>query len=422
MTYEMEYLMMLYACGAIGKQAYSPTCCVDWEKVVRLAVEQSITYTVAIALKRSDTGCPAEIRNRLTSSMLGASIANEFKTEGILKLIEELEKIGVHSVILKGIDAAKNYANPECRVSADTDILISPDDELKALALMEKEGCKINRRTKENHHSVCIHPKLGIIEIHTTMWEDLIDDVLFKNSGKSTAVSEPHRLVVTDSGNYYALGSTDALMFLTFHMIKHFITGGMSLRMMMDTALCLKNEKDNIDLPRYWEILHKLRYDSLINSIFGAMIKYCGFLREDFPGIDDVSDENISVILNDLEKGGWQGKNDVADRKDSWFYLKRERQIKEMGKFRFFFAIKFDILKDKLFAIFPTYEHLATSYPELIKHRWLYPVCMVRRLFSRGIKASANGKTKSRKNISDESILSESGRERLDVFKKLGMI
>ncbi len=422
MTNEMKYLMQLYACGAAGRKAAPPCEPVDWEKVVGLAVEQSITYTVAMAIKKSDTGCPDGIKERLMSSLMGASLKNQIKTAGILELLGGLEKSNIHTVLLKGIDVARFYKNPECRVSADTDILVPPEQVNAALSLLIKEGCVVEPKTREMHHHVCTHPALGMIELHIALWEDMVDDVLFGSSGISEASVQPRRLVSTDDGEFYALGSTDALMFLTLHMIKHFIIGGMSLRMMMDTALYFKNQKDSIDVDEYWSFLRKLRFDTLVNSVFGAMIKYCGFSREDFPRLGDYSDKNISDILDDLEKGGWQGKKDEVNRKDGWFFLKRERQQRQMGAFKSFVAIYSDILKDKLYALFPPSAHMVPDYPKLLKCKWLYPFCWLHRLFTRGLKAELHGRTRSRKNISDEDRLALAGKERLKLFRRLGIM
>lgn len=79
MTYEMEYLMHLYACGAAGRPAEAPSEAVDWERLISLAVGQSITYTVAMAVKKSQTGCPEAVKRRLLSSLMGASYAKKLK-------------------------------------------------------------------------------------------------------------------------------------------------------------------------------------------------------------------------------------------------------------------------------------------------------------------------------------------------------
>lgn len=54
---------------------------------------------------------------------------------------------------------------------------------------------------------------------------------------------------------YYAMEPTDNLLFLTYHMLKHFIYNGMSLRMMMDNALFAKQHLQSIDRERYVDIL-----------------------------------------------------------------------------------------------------------------------------------------------------------------------
>lgn len=169
MTYEMEYAARLFSCGAQGIPAPAPERPVDWEKVVRIAVEQSVTYTVALAMKNNDLGCPPDIRERLTASQRGAAVKNYFKTRRILEIVGEMENSGVPVIIIKGIDAAAAYASPECRVSADTDLLVRPGDEEKALLLLRKRGFETDTRKKHDADTMCSHPELGLLELHISL-------------------------------------------------------------------------------------------------------------------------------------------------------------------------------------------------------------------------------------------------------------
>lgn len=193
MTYEMEYTAYLYACGACGKPAEPPKQAVDWEHIVKLAIEQSITYTVAMAIKKTELGCPDDIKNRLISSLRGAAIKNSVKTDGILDLVEKMEDEGIRVVILKGIDVARCYQNPECRVSSDTDLLIAPEDEERAIAFLREQGFMMEERPADSNHGIGNHPTLGMVELHIKLLSVFYQNAVvktFRQEGANEEVME----------------------------------------------------------------------------------------------------------------------------------------------------------------------------------------------------------------------------------------
>ena len=78
-------------------------------------------------------------------------------------------------------------------------------------------------------------------------------------------VRESFQTIEFQDGKITTLGPTDQLIFLTLHMIKHFISGGLSIRMMLDIELHFKVNKCAIDQTRYWNIMKRLKYTKLIN-------------------------------------------------------------------------------------------------------------------------------------------------------------
>ena len=78
------------------------------------------------------------------------------------------------------------------------------------------------------------------------------------------------------------LEDTDQLLCLTLHMIKHFIEGGLSIRMMLDLALHYVKCKEHIDPTRYWNALKQLHYAELVGSVLWIMIKHGGFSETEF--------------------------------------------------------------------------------------------------------------------------------------------
>ncbi len=421
MTYEMEYTAYLYSCGACGTPAEPPKQAVDWERVVRIAVEQSITYTVAMAIKKAETGCPDSIKNRLISSLRGAAIKNSLKTDGILDLVKKMEQAGVRTVILKGIDVARCYANPECRVSADTDLLIAPEDEEKAYEVLRGCGFHMEPRKEKFNHGTGTHPTLGIVELHVKLLPDVYQNTAIKHWQLDDRALQ--NCVKTDccGKSYYALEPTDNLLFLSHHMLKHLMYSGISLRMMMDNALFAKSNLASINVERYAESMRKTDYLHTIQIIFGAMVKYCGFSPEDFPVEPLTEDSPIDALLTDLEEGGWQGQKNETERIEAWYYYryKTARDTRDRAQVH---AIKKEVRRDYRLAVVLPFDQLAEKYPSLKKHRQLYPFCVLHRIFTRGLSRLFHRDWKDERSENDYNNLSQGAKDKIELFKTLGLM
>lgn len=333
MTNEFQFLLRLTSAGSTGETVVQPNFPVDWQKVQRLAQEQAVTALVGYALKRSpELDCPAPVRQMMTQSMRSAAIRNSLKRSTVFALLERMEAAGIHAVMIKGYDAATCYAVPECRVSSDTDIFVDPADEHRASRFLEQEGFRVEPRSKNSHHVTATHPTVGYVELHVQLYATLIENVWFNRLAKEDYIAEEHRQVTTEDGSYYALGYTDHLVFLTLHTVKHFITSGMSVRLMLDNALWMRAYREQIDFVRFWQVMADLKYTGLVNSILHALVTYGGFSRTDFTGMGDVDDEVVLRMLDDLETGGMMGQCDEAAREKSWHEYNRQKLQSGMSK------------------------------------------------------------------------------------------
>ena len=240
---EMKYLTRLFACAAKGEAVPEPKYAINWDKLIKLTREQTVTLTVASVLcKAHNSPCPAEIKSKLYSELIGTAFKREIQQQNIFSLLKRMQNRGIQYTLLKGADVARYYNRPECRISADTDILISPDDEQRAYDFFRKEGFSVEPCEDGESHAVCSSAKYGLIELHLRLWSDEIQKYVFHGKGIKT---ETCTTVINDN-TVNVLKPTCAAVYLTMHLVKHFIYSGINLRILMDTALYIVNNKDNI--------------------------------------------------------------------------------------------------------------------------------------------------------------------------------
>lgn len=421
MSREFQYLMQLISSAATGKRLSKQLADADWVQIENLATAQSIQFLLGYALKlNADIGCPKEIRDRLLRQSRAAAVLNATRIGEVIRMLSEMEAAGIHNVLFKGWSVATFYHTPEYRVSGDTDIWVDRADERKAIDFLKRKGFQITQRWKNGHHSECMHPVLGHLDLHVLFYDELVEDIWFNKTDGQEFVREVHLKVDSSYGSFFTLGHTDHLLYMILHLVKHFIQTGASLRMILDIAVFYAKNKDSIDSSRIWRVMDELKYTDLVNCVFWTAIRYFDFDMKDFPGISADEPAQMRVVLDDIEKGGWIGINDKAAREYGWYEYNRQMLLKKMRPWQYrLYMIWWQT--GNLQSFFPNSEAMQKQYPILKKWPWLLPFAWIYRLFTRGVKWLLDGSAK-RHIVSGQADLSEAGKERVDMFKKLNMM
>lgn len=421
-TNEFKALMRLVGAAARGKTVSKVPDGLDWRKIERLADEQAVQTLLGYGLRLSPAlDCPAELRKRLVSRMRQEAFSNHAWKHSTLQLLAEMNAAGIPALLIKGYAVADCYAAPDCRMSGDTDLLIKPKNEKRACAFMKANGFAVERRWTNGHHDVCHHPRLGCVELHVMLYDEIVEDVWFGRMDGREFVCEPPIEAETPDGCYRTLGYTDHMIFLMLHLIKHFILTGMSLRMMLDVALFFSHHAERIDSARFWKTMESLKYGTIAQSILWAMVRYCGIEAASIPGLCEACPKQVGMILDDLENGGWLGKMDEKAREEGWYEYNRQLLMKNRSKAQYLlFMLRWKI-GAYLKALFPSRKILAIRYPCVQKSVIGIPFAWVHRLIFRGSRAVKKGALTTYI-VTDEKKIGASAQKRVQMFKNLGMM
>lgn len=413
-------MITLSASGASGK-----TIClsdiIDWQKVILYSQEQGVLPLIGCALLHDpDIVCPEKLRGQLINAVRGASGENLVRRLRVMQMLAQMEAEGLTVRLIKGYAVADCYRYPECRDSTDIDILISEEQESQVYTFLKKQGFQITPRGRAEHHAVGLHPKLGKVEVHVQFYNELVRDAWFQNVSEEELVKESPVSVFQNGESYQTLGYTDHLIFLTLHMVKHFICSGMNVRMMLDVAQFFATYKNRIDADRYWNILKALHYDTMLRCVFGIMLDIGCFTQSDFPMLPEERPDGALYILQDLETGGNMGIKEKDRILDTYEYT---RQI--LLRSRKPWQYRLYMLKHKLRSawhqMFPTRDELVVLYPAVKKIGFLCPVFRFHRMLAYPLEKIRNGVLKEQI-LSDTSQLPQEAQCRMEMFKALDML
>ena len=413
-------MIALSANGATGK-AICLSDPIDWQSVIRYSQEQGVLPLIGCAcLHDPDIECPEELREQLIDAVRVEAGRNLVRRLRIMQLLAQMEAEGLNVQLLKGYAVADCYQYPECRDSTDVDILISREQEARVYVFLKKQGFQITPRGKTEHHAVGLHPKLGKVEVHVELYNELVTDAWFQGAGREELVSEAPVILSRNGEAYQTLGYTDHLIFLTLHMVKHFIRSGMSVRMMIDVAQFFAAYKNKIDAARYWHILEALHYDTVLRCVFEIMLDTGCFTHSDFPMLPEERPNGIAHILQDLETGGNMGIKEKDRILDTYEYTRQMlMRTRKPWQYRLY------MLKHKLRSawhqMFPDREQLAVLYPAVKKLGFLRPLFQVHRMLAYPLGKIRSGVWKEQIRT-DASQLPPDAARRMEMFKELDML
>ena len=336
-------------------------------------------------------------------------------TDEIYSLIQAFEKDGISSCILKGISLSRLYAVPECRVSCDTDILISEKDEQRAYELMRNMGYEVVPRTEYSHHATCTHLYAGKVELHTDLFFEMINDVIFSENDLSEDIANERCEFETSGYTFKTLGITENLIYVTMHLIQHFVRSGTSVRQMCDLLMYCKHYKNELDMERYFSILDKLSYRGIYNAVMSCGVKYMNFSDDDLPEFELLPDDICDGFMTDIENGGWVGskRSESFDVFHTFGSLRAKGREKEYKKY-----LKKYQRERMISSVFPKRERLIARFPFAKNPLFIVPAWFCWLLY--GLKLLKTGELAS--DVKDRSDIGEDEKKRLELFCDLGII
>ncbi len=300
-------------------------------------------------------------------------IQNVRRTAYVHKTIRAIEKAGIPCCILKGEVLSQLYPVPEARISGDTDLYIGEGHEEAVAAIVKELGYEIEQENVAENHMVAKHPVGGVIELHTQLHDELYEEVWFD---KQSVIREPYRTVVSEGEEFHTLGYTDGAVFVTLHMIKHFLFQGVGIRQVYDTLLYLKAYREQIDFAYFNGLMKHLKYDRFMDAVYSMGVKRLGFATEDFPAFTMTEEE---ALFEEIMTSGSFGF--TAEQRQGFYvsYTKERFQRFRQEDYKNYMKQYHKVSVWEI--VFLSMKQMKEKYPYLKKMPWLLPVAWVQRIF-----------------------------------------
>ncbi|MCL2695518.1 MAG: nucleotidyltransferase family protein, partial [Clostridiales bacterium] len=212
MTTEFATLLRILSSASAGEPFPALPEGLDWPLLEKLAREQSAPGLWGYALYHAKAVIPEPVLVRGKQQYFFLVAREAYRRAGILRLLADLDGMGIRAAVLKGFAVGESYAVPECRISGDVDLLVDPKDEARTIALLTGQGFTVQRRCVDAHHDIAVHPSLGLVELHVRLYEEMFGQHWFE--GAFLAPARPHVRMETPKGVFWTLAPDDHMLFL----------------------------------------------------------------------------------------------------------------------------------------------------------------------------------------------------------------
>lgn len=248
----------------------------DWDKIYTLAAQHGVLALVfdAIATLPTEQQPPKALKMQWIASIANIERRYNYQKSAAMNLAEQFHNNGIKTYVLKGFAIAGYYPKSEHRECGDLDCFLGGEYE-RGNCLAESLGAKVTREYYK--HSIIYYKKL-MVENHQFCiairgsrtlkdFERHLETII---SQGATNIDESH--LIKPSADFNAL-------FLAVHAMTHFLVEGIKVRHIVDWAMLLKAEQENIDWKEFYkwaDRMHLTRFADAMTAIsaehFGLQI------------------------------------------------------------------------------------------------------------------------------------------------------
>ena len=329
---------------------------VDLEELLRLANAHDLAHLVCYELERrglivEGEGCEnhstlaeGQVIDDFVEQLDLAMFRHINREIAVAKVREVLEGEKIPFIILKGTVLMDFYPEPWMRTSSDVDVLVSPDDFVRAVAAFKQSGL-VN--FAETDHDLSFYTTE---EFHVELHHSLIDDDRLPDTTKHIKNIWNYSKPSSDGKVERTLNDEMFYFYHIAHMAKHFKESGCGIRYFMD--IWVLNHATSFEKDRR----NALLADSGIKTFAEKAEKISEIW---FSGAKP--DPELDEIIDFLINGGIYGSLEYGT------ILKRHRKGSRVAFY--------------IYRLFMPYDKIKYLYPVLQKVPILLPIFWVVRWF-----------------------------------------
>jgi len=220
----------------------------DWTEIYRLAQEQSVSGLVLSGLESLGAKPPQTLLLQWIGEVQVLEQQNKAMNSFVAKLIENLRKHGVYTLLVKGQGIAQCYEKPLWRSCGDVDLFLSDENYNRAKEVLMPIASSVDKEyEREKHLGMTIDG--FVVELHGTMYSGLSSNVerVLDEVKKAVFFEGKVRSWMNGSTQVLLPNANEDVVYVFTHMLQHFFKEGLGLRQVCDWCRLLWTYKDSLN-------------------------------------------------------------------------------------------------------------------------------------------------------------------------------
>ena len=302
----------------------------EWESMYEMAKVQAVVGLMNTAFARlpKDQWPPRMMLFKWAPQAKHVEDAHTLHVEVLCEVHEALKQEGIGHVFMKGLTCGARYPKPESRTCGDIDFLVSPDNFVRTMAVMDRIGRADHNSFHEQHgtayvKSVTLEPHYKLHNFQSPANDRAMDAVV-----KECWPKDLRYVRVSDSGGKNVCTDVPVLppecegVFLLGHMVDHVYSEGLGLRQVIDfmtwATSCATDT--TFDKEKHLSYLKKVRMERPHRIFVRICEKYLGMDTSIF-GYDYSPKEMAFAdkMMEDILCVGNFGHGDREFHTDGWY-------------------------------------------------------------------------------------------------------
>ncbi len=311
MSYEFLYLLEVMDATINKKELFHPSHDIDFCKFVELSENHMVSSIIypTVSKVASSLDISTELLGRLKNYTLRHGMAQMRKKSYLLEVLKEFNKHDIPMILLKGPIIAELYPVPSARISVDSDIFIRVEDEERVRLLLTQELSYVAETNPSEVYVLTYHRKDYHIEVHSSLWEDDKGERYDRLTSLGIDSFDNIEMIEVNGISTRTMTMTNTLVYLFYHMVKHFMIKGMGIRYLSDISLFISNYHGEIDFDMFWKSMDILGYRTFCIDFLILSYNFCSLDLNMIGGLsENDKTKNINEkLLLDIEEGGHSG-------------------------------------------------------------------------------------------------------------------
>lgn len=228
---------------------------IDFNEIYRLAQEQSVVGLLAAGMEHvTGVKVPQTMALTIAGEVLQLEQRNRAMNQFVARLVGDMQKAGIYTLLVKGQAVAQCYEKPLWRACGDVDFFLSDDNYEKAKAFLipmvsdvETEyvgakhlGMTIDGWVVELHGSL----RVGLPQKINRVLDEIQADTFYGGNVRSW---------LNGQTQIFMLGKENDIVYVFVHFFNHFYKEGVGLRQICDWCRLMWTYRDSLN----YELLEK---------------------------------------------------------------------------------------------------------------------------------------------------------------------